>query len=138
MLPNTTYLVEVASYAGGVWSAYGPSCSVTTGASVPRYSPFLAEEGMYESTSSLSLSVYPNPAAVSEEFSVELNGIQSANETIHLDIYNMLGERVYRSQIVTKEESRMVLKPEQELAPGVYMVEAKLDGKVYREKFVVQ
>lgn len=31
MQPNTTYDVEVASYAGGVWSAYGPVCQITTG-----------------------------------------------------------------------------------------------------------
>ena len=138
MLPNTSYNVEVATYAGGVWSAFGAVCVITTGASVPRYSAFLAEEGLTESAQGLSLSVYPNPAAVAEEYSIELNGIQSANAKIQVEIYNMLGEKVYRSEIVTKEESRMIIKPESVLAPGVYMVEAKLDGNVYREKFVVK
>jgi Ig-like domain CHU_C associated len=140
MLPNTAYKVEVASYAGGVWSGYGSVCVVTTGASVPRYSQELAEEGLFDASSAaaLSLNVYPNPAAVSQEFAVELNGIEKANETVLLDIYNVLGERVYRSQIITKEESRMVIKPEQVLAPGVYTVEARLNGNVKRVKFVVQ
>jgi methionine-rich copper-binding protein CopC len=138
MLPNTAYNVEVASYAG-VWSSYGPICVVTTGASVPRYSPFAAEEGLVASTaSSLNLNVYPNPAAVSEEYSIELDGIQSANETIEIDIYNMLGEKVYRTEIVTKEESRLIIKPEHILAPGVYMVEARINGTSNKAKFVVK
>ncbi len=138
MLPNTAYNVEVASYAGGVWSAYGPMCVVTTGASVPRYSASIAEEGFNGSTSSMSLSVYPNPSTVASEYAVELDGIQSANQSIELSIYNLLGEKVYRSEIVTKEESRMVIKPEQALAPGVYMIEARTNGSINRVKFVVQ
>jgi hypothetical protein len=138
MLPNTAYNVEVASYAG-VWSSYGPMCVVTTGASVPRYSPFVAEEGLVASAaSSLNLNVYPNPAAVSEEYSIELDGIQSANETIEIDIYNMLGEKVYRTEIETKEESRLIIKPEHILAPGVYMVEARINGTSNKVKFVVK
>jgi Secretion system C-terminal sorting domain len=140
MQPNTAYKVEVATFAGGVWSAYGTPCVVTTGASVPRYSQELAEEGLSNASSAvaLSLNVYPNPAAVSQEFAVELNGIEKANETVLLDIYNVLGERVYRSQIITNEESRMVIKPEQVLAPGVYTIEARLNGSNNRVKFVVQ
>ncbi len=137
MLPNTAYNVEVASYAGGVWSAYGPMCVVTTGASVPRYSASIAEEGIM-GNSSMRLSVYPNPSNVATEYAVELDGIQSANQSIELSIYNLLGEKVYRSEIVTKEESRMVIKPEQALAPGVYMIEARTNGNIHRVKFVVQ
>jgi len=84
------------------------------------------------------LSVYPNPAVTGDNYSIELEGIQGSNETISLDIYNLLGEKVYRSEILTKEESRMVIQPEQLLTPGVYMVEAKLNGATYREKFVVK
>ncbi len=138
MLPNTAYNVEVASYAGGVWSAYGTPCVVTTGASVPRYSPFVAEDGFTASSASMNMNVYPNPAAVAQEYSIEIDGIQAANETIQLDIYNMLGEKVYRTEIVTKEESRMIIKPEHILAPGVYMVEARINGLSNRVKFVVK
>lgn len=138
MQPNTAYNVEVASYAGGVWSAYGPSCIVVTGASVPRYSPFIAEEGLTEAAQGLYLNVYPNPASTAEEFAVELTGIQAANEKIQLSIFNLLGEKVYRSEIVTKTESNMVIKPEQILTPGVYMVEVTINGAVYREKFIVK
>lgn len=37
MLANSTYTVEVAYYAGGAWSAYGPACTIVTPGTVPRY-----------------------------------------------------------------------------------------------------
>ena len=138
MLPNTAYNVEVASYAGGVWSGYGPVCVVTTGASVPRYSPFVAEESIKETSGLFNLSVYPNPASVAESFAIELEGIQNANETIQLAIYNILGERVYRAEIITKEESFMRIKPELVLTSGVYMIETLSKGLSTREKFIVK
>ncbi|MBK9477537.1 MAG: T9SS type A sorting domain-containing protein [Bacteroidetes bacterium] len=139
VLPNTPYNVEVASYAGGVWSAYGTVCTVTTSATVPRYNPFLAEEGKVETAAAdLGLSVYPNPSAVNETYYIELNGIQQANEKVVINIYNVLGAKVYSTQVITKEESRVVLQPEQTLAAGVYTVEAQINGTVSRVKFVVK
>ncbi|GEM_PF-1910228 len=139
VLPNTPYTVEVASYAGGVWSAYGNPCTVTTSATVPRYNPFLAEDGKVEAAAAeLGLSVYPNPSAVNETYYVELNGIQQANEKVAINIYNVLGAKVYSTQVITKEESRVVLQPEQTLAAGVYTVEAQINGTVSRVKFVVR
>jgi len=139
VLPNTPYNVEVASYAGGVWSAYGTVCTVTTSATVPRYNPFLAEEGKVETAAAdLGLSVYPNPSAVNETYYIELNGIQQANENVAINIYNVLGAKVYSTQVITKEESRVVLQPEQTLAAGVYTVEAQINGTVSRVKFVVK
>jgi hypothetical protein len=96
---NTPYTVEVASYAGGVWSAYGNPCTVTTSATVPRYNPFLAEEGKVEAAAAeLGLSIYPNPTAVNETYYIELNGIQQANENVAINIYNVLGAKVYSTQ----------------------------------------
>jgi hypothetical protein len=139
VLPNTPYNVEVASYAGGVWSAYGTVCTVTTSATVPRYNPFLAEDGKVEvAAAEVGLSVYPNPSAVNETYYVELNGIQKANEKVAINIYNVLGAKVYSTQVITKEESRVVLQPEQTLAAGVYTVEAQINGTVSRVKFVVK
>ncbi len=138
MLANTAYNVEVASYAGGVWSAYGPICTVTTGASVPRYSPFVSEDGLTENASALNLNVYPNPASVAETFAIELDGIQNTNETIQISIFSILGERVYRAEILTREESMMRITPEMVVPAGVYMIEAISNGRSFREKFVVK
>ena len=136
LLPNATYTIEVAYYAG-VWSAYGPTCTFTTGATVPRYSPF-ASEGVEAAEGALNLSVYPNPATINEQYSLELQGITAANEKVQVAIYNMIGDRVYRADVITKEEATLTIKPEMQLAAGVYMAEAQLNGNVYRVKFVVK
>ncbi|MBL0047708.1 MAG: T9SS type A sorting domain-containing protein [Bacteroidetes bacterium] len=136
LLPNATYTIEVAYYAG-VWSAYGPACTFTTGATVPRYSPF-ASEGVEAAEGALNLSVYPNPATINEQYSLELQGITAANEKVQVAIYNMIGDRVYRADIITKEEATLTIKPEMQLAAGVYMAEAQLNGTIYRVKFVVK
>ncbi|MBL0047945.1 MAG: T9SS type A sorting domain-containing protein [Bacteroidetes bacterium] len=136
MLPNATYTIEVAYYAGE-WSAYGPVCTFTTGATVPRYSPF-ASEGVEAVEGALNLSVYPNPATVNQQFALELQGITAANEKVQVRIFNMIGDKVYSAEVITKEEAILTIKPEMQLAAGVYMAEAQLNGNVYRVKFVVK
>jgi len=49
-----------------------------------------------------------------------------------------LGAKVYSTQVITKEENRLVLQPENTLAAGVYTVEAQINGTVSRVKFVVK
>lgn len=136
LLPNATYTIKVAYYAGQ-WSAEGPACTFTTGATVPRYSAF-AQEGVESAAGLLSLSVYPNPVGLGEQYSIELQGIEAANQKVQVAIYNMVGEKVYRAEIITKEEAILTIKPEVALAPGVYMAEALVNGTIYRTKFMLK
>ena len=134
-LPNTVYTIEVAYYAGQ-WEGFGPACYVKTGASIPRYSPFVSEE-LEVSGVLLNLSVYPNPLRVNEPYLMELQGISKANQIVQLSIYDPFGKQVYRAEVVTAEESTLTIKPEIVLAPGVYIAEAQVAGRNYRVKFVV-
>ncbi len=136
MLPNAQYTIEVAYFAG-TWSAYGAPCTFTTGATVPRYSPFNSE-GTMAAAGMLNLVVYPNPASVNEQYAIELGGVTAANEQVEVRIFNMLGDKVYQTTLVTKEAATLVIKPEVQLAAGVYMAEAQLNGNVTRVKFVVK
>ncbi len=136
MLANSTYAVEVASYSGGVWSSYGAPCSITTGASIPRYASFDSDV-LEESASPIALHIYPNPAQETEQFSIEINGRMEASTIVQLAIYNLLGEKVYGSEISASDESIQSIKPEVKLSAGVYMVEALIDGNRHRIKFVV-
>ncbi len=136
MLPNAQYTIEVAYFAG-TWSAYGAPCTFTTGATVPRYSPFNSE-GTMAAAGMLNLVVYPNPASVNEQYAIELGGVTAANEQVEVRIFNMLGDKVYQTTLVTKEAATLVIKPEVQLAAGVYMAEAQLNGNVTRVKFVVR
>ncbi len=136
MKANTPYTIEVAYFAG-VWSDFGPACGFTTGGTIPRYSPF-ENQGEEVVGSLISMNIYPNPSNVSEQLSMELQGITSANEKVQVSIYNLLGNKVYRAEVITKEEAIVTIKPEVNLAAGVYMAEALLNGAVYKTKFVVK
>jgi hypothetical protein len=146
MQPSTTYYVKVASNAGGVWSDYGDSCSITTPTSLSRLADtaFLQQtlqpifDQLENSGNTLSLSVFPNPNNFDEKFSIELVGITESNQKIKLSILNMMGARVFRSDVITKDESRVLIQPEIRLASGLYIVEADLNGTKLRKKFVVQ
>lgn len=137
MIANQTYTVEVASYAGGVWSAYGTPCTIATPLVIPRYGSFIDENPMNSVTSELSLSVMPNPAKAND-LSLVIDGIATSTSTVEFTIYNLLGKKVYAATVTTDEQSRLVLRPETQLAPGVYMTEAVVNGKVLRQKFVVE
>jgi hypothetical protein len=137
MIANQTYTVEVASYAGGVWSAYGTPCTIATPLVVPRYGSFIDENPMNSVTSELSLAVMPNPAKAND-LALVIDGIATSTSTIEFTIYNLLGKKVYAASVTTDEQSRLVLRPETQLAPGVYLTEAVVNGKVLRQKFVVE
>lgn len=137
MLPNTSYQVEVAAQVGGAWSAYGSPCTITTGASVPRYSAAENNSLQSETQNDASLSVYPNPATVNQEFSIVLSGLISVNEKVSLSIRDVLGKMLYGADIITNEENRMLIKPEIKLPAGIYTVELNNNNVSYIEKLVV-
>jgi hypothetical protein len=88
-------------------------------------------------TSELSLAVMPNPAKAND-LALVIDGIATSTSTIEFTIYNLLGKKVYSASVTTDEQSRLVLRPETQLAPGVYLTEAVVNGKVLRQKFVVE
>ncbi|HRH63382.1 MAG TPA: T9SS type A sorting domain-containing protein [Bacteroidia bacterium] len=146
MQASTTYNVRVASRAGGVWSDYGDVCTITTPATLSRLADTasLQEElrpifdQLENSENLLSLSVFPNPNNFDEDFSIEIKGIIERNQKIKLSILNMLGASVFRSDIITMDENRVIIQPEIRLATGIYIVEADLKGVKLRKRFVVQ
>ncbi|MBL0047004.1 MAG: hypothetical protein IPP32_02750 [Bacteroidetes bacterium] len=135
ILANQTYYVQVKYYAGQ-WEAYGDSCSITTNSNYSRYIDSLEAES--PSLAMLSMNVYPNPNPYHSEFSVELNGIKEKNQKVDLFIFNSEGASVYRAAIVSKEENRIVIKPQVDLAPGVYIVLSDVNGVRLQKKFVVE
>ncbi len=146
MQASTTYDVKVASRAGGVWSDYGDVCTITTPASLSRLADttFLQQalqpifDQLENGGNTLSLSVFPNPNNFDEEFSIEIKGIIESNQKIKLSIINMVGASIFRSDIMTKDENRLILKPEVVLPAGVYLIEADVNGEKLRKKFVVE
>lgn len=144
MQASTTYNVEVASKAGGVWSSYGNVCTITTPSSLTRLADTTTLEIESESMltldkqTSLAMNVFPNPNFNNEQFSIEISGIYKSNQKIKLSIFNLVGANLYKSLVETKEENRFILKPEIILPSGVYLVEADVNGNKLRTKLVIE
>nr|MBP6414303.1 T9SS type A sorting domain-containing protein [Bacteroidia bacterium] len=134
MLPSTTYSVEVASNTGGVWSAYGSSCTIVTPASIPRYS--YEDSGVTTEETILSLSLFPNPAK-GNELNIVVDGV-SPNSSCILKINDLLGKTIYVASIENKESSVIKLQPEITLPSGVYLVEAEINGSTLHKKLIVE
>ena len=54
-----------------------------------------------------------------------------------LKVKNLFGEKAYQEEIITKEEAILTIDPDIQLASGVYMEEALVEGSIYRVKFVM-
>lgn len=145
MVASTTYNVEVASNAGGVWSSYGNTCTITTPSSLSRMADTSTLDEFKESEpevnleeSELGMNVYPNPTNNGYDFSIELSGLVQSNQKVKIKIFDLVGANLYKSEIITRDEHQFVLKPEIELLQGVYLIEAEVNGQKLRAKFVIE
>lgn len=108
---NTTYTLRVASFVGGTWSSYGPSCTLTTpGTPQPRLHVVDLANGEDQDPGELtSLSVYPNPSTGN----LWLQGQWETDSPLQISLLDVTGKLVW-------QEQRTVIAPQQtlEIAPG--------------------
>ena len=88
-------------------------------------------------TNTTSRKLFPNP--VISDFYVELNGIKiGGNEKVNCKIYNMIGEPMFATSTSIVQENKIFIKPNAQLAPGIYILETELNNKISLQKFVVK
>jgi len=124
---NTTYQVRVRSMAGGVWSAYGDTCQVTTG-------PIMRLESDYENID-FSLNVYPNPIG-DDVLHYTIEGAEWEQEAM-IEVYDMVGTKIYSEQIIYQPGNDAVINIDDKFSKGVYFLNATINGRRFHQKFVV-
>lgn len=80
-----------------------------------------------------AISVYPNPI-VNNQFNIALPS--SVTGKINVSITNMLGQEVYKS--TNDATQTMLVRPNQPLQEGVYVVSVNNNGKVMQTKVIVK
>lgn len=80
-----------------------------------------------------AISVYPNPI-VNNQFNIALPS--SVTGTVNVSITNMLGQEVYKS--TSDAAQTMLVRPNQPLQEGVYVVSVNNNGKVMQTKVIVK
>ncbi|HCQ11843.1 T9SS type A sorting domain-containing protein [Flavobacterium sp.] len=80
-----------------------------------------------------AISVYPNPI-VNNQFNIALPS--SVTGTVNVSITNMLGQEVYKS--TSDAAQTMLVRPNQPLQEGVYVVSVNNNGKIMQTKVIVK
>lgn len=113
---SRAYDVRVASYVGGVWLAYGPVCSVTTGASL-IHDPGDVElpdapstERLFQVTEAFAANLYPNPNDGHAYIQLTRNA--------DVRVMNVLGEVVYDGKLTAGVNELYFLDEK----PGMYII----------------
>ena len=93
---GTTYNVQVAVKIGGVWGPYGATCTITTPGSTRTINI---------ANAAFKAIAYPNPFAAD----FNLNVTTTADSTIQIRVYDMLGKQVENRNVeVTEIENLQV------------------------------
>lgn len=139
MLANSTYTVEVAYYAGGAWSAYGPACTIVTPGTVPRYAFKENEEvTLEEPVQEFTLAVFPNPSTLDQEVSIEISGFEEIGATVEFAIFDLMGKKVYAKSSQLTDKNNFTVKPQYTFTKGIYLAEVRMGATVKRVKFIVE
>lgn len=93
---NTVYTVDVATLYNGLWSAYGPACTVTT--------PFIRMASENINTNIFEVKAFPNPFA--RNFSLDVQS--SSDDLVQVKVYDMIGrelesKKAYVSELGSQE-----------------------------------
>lgn len=107
--------------------------------SISAYCGQIATPGCYYNTveinefdaSEIILRINPNPVTSTSVITVDGND----SENYHLDIYNILGDRI---KAVTITKNSQVIINKSEFAAGIYVVRILSESRLYSKKFVVQ
>lgn len=124
---NTTYDVSVHALVGGVWGSYGTVCQVTTG-------PVMRLAGEPDATV-FSLNVFPNPVT-SRIINFTMEGALTGEE-IQIDIYDMLGLKVYSEKIIYSSYEAMPVQLNDSFHAGVYLMNVVINNRKLYQKFVI-
>jgi hypothetical protein len=90
-LPNTVYNVRVAVLYNGIYQAFGPTCTVTTGAGINK--------AAVADTTVFAVKAYPNPYA--DTFKLAMDS--SSQERVEVKVYDMIGKLVETRQVNVSE-----------------------------------
>lgn len=137
LTPGSTYDVTVEAFKGGAYCPAGEICSVTINVLVNGGEERMSVAGPDDEA---SFEVYPNPNQGDRLFIV----LEAEDEDVDVDqalitIRDLSGKRMMeRSFPISFGELRTILELDGDLAPGMYLVSARIGGTLRSQRLVVQ
>ncbi|MDF2438605.1 MAG: hypothetical protein K0Q95_2981, partial [Bacteroidota bacterium] len=137
-----TYNVRVRVKVGGVWSSFGPVCTVTINTSLMN--TFVASErtmeqfGSPKMSSGIALTAFPNPSGNSG-FEVSLKGLTEGDADVLLSVYDIYGKAVYSELFMAQSDGVLVkINNDGSFAKGIYILNAVVGGKASNQKLIIE
>ncbi len=98
------------------------------------YSNMVAVE--FKNMNDFIFNIYPNPND-GEVFNLQISN--NNNAEVLLVVYDILNKEVYSKVILTNNNKKKVyaIYPSQKLNPGVYLIKATSDNKIYKKRLIV-
>ena len=127
------YTVKVQVYYGGLWGGF---CGATCGLNIvnPPIQQGRVAEG---SVGAGDITMYPNPVR-DGRVQVRIDGMNAAEQTITVDVYDLFGKRVQAEKYGNSGEVfNTVLDIDQSVARGVYLVNITVNGQVTTRRLSV-
>ncbi|TAL57403.1 MAG: PKD domain-containing protein [Bacteroidetes bacterium] len=131
---NKTYNVDIRLYIDTAWGSYGSICTITTPPS--GLAPDMeARNETNGNNLNYSLIISPNPV-FENELKFTLEGIEGPGEIL-LEITNMVGGKIYSSQIGYFSGDVITLPMDAQYSSGIYFVSAVINNQRLNQKFMV-
>lgn len=122
------YAVSIRVQVGGNWSLWGDACALTYGEAV----------GVGELYSAETLTVYPNPSN-GEQIFINYRNLRTTDNVLEIEIYDGSGKLIEnREQSIIALQGELTLQFRRKLAPGMYFLKARMSGRMFEEKIIVQ
>lgn len=138
----TTYNIRVRVQVAGEWSSFGSICQVTSpNAPIsPRMGHPPNEEPVEEmARDEIKLSVFPNPSK-GETVKISLSGSENKDEVISLEVYDILGNKVYGKHSVNKVENHLIaeINSNNELPSGLYILNVTAGNRNFFDRIIIK
>jgi len=126
-----TYDVSVRVKVGGTWGGFGPICQLSISAQAPDVADLRSEM-----TEPVSVSIFPNPS-YDGLVSISIENIPEELADVFVEIYDLNGRIVQNQQYELPGVSTLLLRNEQELVSGLYLLRITLGETVLMERVIV-
>ncbi len=134
-----TYTVRVRAKVGGVFGTNINTCNITINTSLmPIYSSDLREyEESNIETAEEKLIVYPNPSGTSG-FDLMIAGQSFVPSDVIVTLFDIYGKSIWMKSVYLSSGESIKLNGDGLLKPGMYIINAIINGKSLNERVIVK
>ena len=127
--------VRIRALVGGNFTEYGRACVVRLNSAAAS---FTAREQLFDVASGTVLTMWPNPNREDVLF-LKLEGLEAEMQDITIDIHDLFGKRVFAQELDNHGEVfNHAIDLGQHIAPGVYLVNIRVNDQLYTQRLVRQ